>query len=176
VPIELTLTRVEQDLAAGRRTLARQRLRGLVGTYPERLDLRTRLAELYRADGDLAQAGRWSYLSPSPSEHELAAFEHAHRLDLVGMMRALNWAGGEATAPSEEVASRLRSLRERAEAQANGPVAWSTPRWPEPRRGWVDRLAAIGCGFLVLAMAVVLLSGVVGLVQLGIDTLVSWLS
>ena len=54
-----TLMRVREDIAAGRLSLARQRLRGLVGSYPQRLDLREQLAELYRREGIPSQAGRW---------------------------------------------------------------------------------------------------------------------
>jgi hypothetical protein len=57
VAVEKTLNRVAVDLAAGRVPMARQRLRGLVGSMPTRLDLRQRLAEVYRLEGDSAQAG-----------------------------------------------------------------------------------------------------------------------
>ena len=49
--VDDTLRRVEADLARGDLHMARQRLRGLVGSFPTRLDLRERLAEACRATG-----------------------------------------------------------------------------------------------------------------------------
>ncbi|MFD4274821.1 DUF397 domain-containing protein [Streptomyces cyaneofuscatus] len=43
-----TLARVDADLAAGRIPVARQRLRGLVSSYPHEPAPRRRLAEVYR--------------------------------------------------------------------------------------------------------------------------------
>jgi len=48
VPVEQTLARVEAELARGDTAMAKQRLRGLIGSYPHRLDLRERLARVYR--------------------------------------------------------------------------------------------------------------------------------
>ena len=61
---------VELDLGEGRLALARQRLRGLVGSLPFRLDLRMLRTELYRREGGLAQAGRWSHLDEGRLDHE----------------------------------------------------------------------------------------------------------
>ncbi len=57
---EETLARVAGDLGSGHLSMARQRLRGLVGSHPQRLDLREQLAELYRREGLLGRrvAGR----------------------------------------------------------------------------------------------------------------------
>ncbi|MDC5698264.1 hypothetical protein OO014_13450 [Intrasporangium calvum] len=79
-----TLARVHDDLAAGRVALARQRLRGLVGSYPQRLDLREELAELYRRDGVLSQAGRWTFLSETRNPAELRAFDGKTRIRFIG--------------------------------------------------------------------------------------------
>ncbi|MGB8650720.1 MAG: DUF6584 family protein [Mycobacteriales bacterium] len=108
MPIDETLAKIEEDFAAGRAALARQRLKGLVGSFPERLDLREQLAALYRHEGDLAQAGRWSFLADAPIREELEAFESVHKVDLSGAMRALKWPGGEAAAPSAAASERLR--------------------------------------------------------------------
>ena len=46
--------------------VARQRLRGLVSSFPNDLMLRRRLAEMYRLYGEPAEAGRWMLLVPLP--------------------------------------------------------------------------------------------------------------
>ncbi|WP_127571286.1 DUF6584 family protein [Georgenia faecalis] len=157
MPVERTLLRAEEDLRAGRTALARQRIRGLVASMPERLDLRERLAQVYRAEGDLAQAGRWSYLSEYRYPAEEAAFGRLCGGDPVRMMRALSWRAAEDDAATETARGRLRALRAEAEMRAGGPVDWADPRYPESPRGWLDRLATpililVGGAWLVVVI------------------------
>ncbi|GAA4849341.1 hypothetical protein GCM10023221_30860 [Luteimicrobium xylanilyticum] len=64
------------DLEAGDVRRARERLKSLVVTYPEDLELRRLLAEAYRRDGQPAEAGRWGYLvAGHASDHERRCFE-----------------------------------------------------------------------------------------------------
>ncbi|MFF7770640.1 DUF6584 family protein [Streptomyces massasporeus] len=79
MPLRDTLARVDADLAAGRVPVARQRLRGLVSSYPNDLPLRRRLAEVYRLYAEPAEAGRWMYLEQDRDEAETAAFEARYR-------------------------------------------------------------------------------------------------
>lgn len=162
--VDDTLARVRADLDAGRRPLARQRLRGLVGTYPTRLDLRALLAELYRADGDAAQAGRYDYLSDGADAAEVAAFEKAYGHDPIALMRALGWHADEADAPTGTARERLAALRARAEAKAGGPVNWRDPRVPDRDPPWYVQ-AFVGVVFLAALFAVGLV--VAGLIELG---------
>ncbi|WP_432571662.1 DUF6584 family protein [Kineococcus sp. SYSU DK005] len=126
--MEQTLTKAAADLAAGRTTPARQRLRGLVASFPERLDLREHLADTYCRAGDAAQAGRWSYLSADRDEREVAAFERIYR-DPFARMKALAWRTSEDSA-GPLAATRLRALREQAEQIAGAPVCWQHPHRP----------------------------------------------
>lgn len=70
------LERVEGDLARGDVRKARDRLKGLLNTYPHDLEVRRLLAEAYRRDRQLPEAGRWGYLvGPDASDRERDAFE-----------------------------------------------------------------------------------------------------
>ena len=70
------LERAKADLARGDARKARDRLKGLVGAYPDSLEVRQLLAEAYRRDRQAAQAGRWGYLwGPHASDREREAFE-----------------------------------------------------------------------------------------------------
>jgi hypothetical protein len=152
MPVEDTLERVAADLAADRTGLARQRLRGLVASFPHRLDVRERLAELYRRDGDPVQAGRWSWLAADRDDTEVAAFEAAYA-DPFARMRALRWSGAEAAA-GPVAAARLRALREDAERSAGAPVSWDSPRREPARPAAGSRLVDAGClGTLALVLA-----------------------
>ncbi|GHE13197.1 DUF6584 family protein [Klenkia taihuensis] len=167
MPADQTLARARAELAAGDVATARQRLRSLVGTYPARLDVRSALALAYRTAGDLAQAGRWSYLDAEPDPVERAAFHEAW--PTAGeRVRALRWSGPEdAAGPS--AAERLRALRTEAEEEAGGPVDWATGRrreepW-EPTAG--DRVLDWAIGGVVVL--------VLGCTVVGTVTVVRWL-
>ncbi|MFJ6672235.1 DUF6584 family protein [Actinosynnema sp. NPDC091369] len=161
MPLELTLRKAAEevdrgDLASVLR--ARQRLVGLVCSYPDRLDLRERLAEVYRVLGDAAQAGRWTYLSEVRDEAEVAAFERAYRTPLA-RLEAMNWTSGEAGAPTRTARERLVALREATEDQLRAELSVAD-----------DRDSSWRANVLVLVgLVVVLLCFVVGAV-----TLVMW--
>ncbi|MFD1146084.1 DUF6584 family protein [Saccharothrix hoggarensis] len=161
MPVELTLRRAAEEVGRGDLASvlrARQRLVGLVASYPDRLDLRERLAEVYRVLGDAAQAGRWSYLSEVRDDAEVAAFERAYRTPLA-RLAAMNWVSGEAGAATETARERLVALRNAANAQLSAELAVAD-----------DRDSSWGANALVLlGLVVVLLCFVVGAV-----TIVMW--
>lgn len=68
--IDQTLAKVESELQSGDWRTARDRLIGLMNTYPNRLDLRLLLARVYRVGGHPIDAGRWAYLSQPISEDD----------------------------------------------------------------------------------------------------------
>jgi len=166
VPADQTLARARAELAAGETGRARQRLRGLSSTYPARLDVRLELAAAYRVEGDVAQAGRWSYLSPERDADEVSAFLAA-TTDPVSRMRAMRWSGPE-DAAGPWARDRLVELRTAAEAHTGGPVAWRSdrPRPPGP--------SAVGSA-LGTAGCFVAVSVLVALVVIGAVTVVRWI-
>ncbi|WP_432548300.1 DUF6584 family protein [Kineococcus sp. SYSU DK004] len=174
MPVEETLTRAAADLAAGRTGLARQRLRGLVGSFPDRLDVRAQLADTYRREGDLAQAGRWSYLGEHRDEQEVVAFESTYR-DPFARMRALCWRTDEDSA-GPGAAARLRALREEAERIAGAPVSWRDPRAPEPVLTRGQRLGELLAVVVALAVFGLALVGLGWLVVTGARTVWGWLT
>ncbi|WP_367136121.1 DUF6584 family protein [Saccharothrix sp. HUAS TT1] len=161
MPVELTLQRAAEEVARGDLASvlrARQRLVGLVSSYPDRLDLRDRLASVYRLLGDAAQAGRWSYLAEVRDEAEVAAFERAYRTPLA-RLEAMNWVGGEAGAVTETARRRLVALQSAANDQLRAELSVAD-----------DRDSSWRTNALVLAgLVIALLCFVVGAV-----TLVMW--
>lgn len=164
--IDRTLSRVDADRAAGRAPLARQRLRGLVASFPDRLDLRARLADSYRAAGEPAQAGRWAYLGGTAAATEVAAFErlypHPDR-----RLEVLRWPDDAEDPPDPVGRARLRALRAHSAALADGSAVWLGPAHrPRPTSSWRERLAEAGClaGLLLGVVVVLLLTGVGGVV------------
>lgn len=161
MPVELTLRRAADEVERGDLASvlrARQRLVGLVTSYPDRLDLRDRLASVYRLLGDAAQAGRWSYLSEVRDEVELAAFERAYRTPL-SRLEAMNWVGAEAGAATPNARERLAALQAGANAQLRAELAVADDR----DSSWRTNV------LVLLGLVIVLLCFVVGAV-----TLVVW--
>jgi len=152
MPVEQTLHKAAEEVTRGDLAnvlRARQRLAGLVGTYPNRLDLRDRLASVYRMLGDRAQAGRWSYLSEVRDDAEIAAFERAYRTP-AARLAALNWVGGEEGASTETARDRLVLLHSAATQQIRQDLAVAK----EEDASWLS-CALVSLGLAVLALCVV---------------------
>ncbi|MFI9118166.1 DUF6584 family protein [Streptomyces bikiniensis] len=152
-----TLDRVDADLAAGRVPVARQRLRGLVSSFPHDLALRRRLAEVYRLYGDAAEAGRWMYLEEDRREDETAAFEERYASP-ARRMRALAWRGPEAPAATAFAREQLAAVRAARAGELGRAVDWDDPASYEERAydhpvpgsaGWTLKGVLVGGGCVV---------------------------
>ncbi|MFD9643289.1 DUF6584 family protein [Streptomyces sp. NPDC059082] len=168
-----TLSRVDADLAAGRVPLARQRLRGLVSSFPHDLTLRRRLAGVYRLYGDAAEAGRWMYLEEDRCPEETAAFEERYGSP-ARRMRALAWRGPEARAPPGWAEVGLAAGGAAPAAGGGGAGDWGDPanetedadeeHGPDGD-GWTvgGVLAGLGCLAGTVAFVAVWVTGVLAL-------------
>ncbi|CAM5442338.1 DUF6584 family protein [Streptomyces narbonensis] len=173
MPLSNTLVRVDADLAAGRVPMARQRLRGLVSSFPHDLTVRRRLAEVYRLYGDAAEAGRWMYLEEDRDADETAAFEE--RYGSPGWrMKALAWRGPEALAGTALAEERLVAVRAACAEELGHPVDWDDPatydedadgEYEAPDEPWTvgGVLAGVGCAVGVIAFVTVWVLGVISL-------------
>nr|WP_143175378.1 DUF6584 family protein [Cryptosporangium aurantiacum] len=147
--------------------MATQRLRGLVGSFPLDLEIRAQLAEAYRAQGNAAQAGRWSYLAEHRDADEVAAFERATP-DPLHRMRCLAWPADPGVARNPAAVERLNALRAAAEARHRMSIPY-----PELARGEVSEASRgekVGCALAALAAGLFLLG-----VANGARTVVRWL-
>ncbi|WP_406274699.1 hypothetical protein OH779_39920 [Actinacidiphila glaucinigra] len=173
MPLRETPARVDADLAAGRVPVARQRLRGLVSSFPYDLTLRRRLAGVYRLYGDAAEAGRWMYLEEDRNADESAAFEA--RYGSAGWrMKALAWRGPEAMAATAFAEGQLVAVRSAYAKELGHPVDWDDPASyrdaleendEAPVEPWTAGgvLAGVGCIVGALALIAIWVNGVVAL-------------
>ncbi|WP_420037206.1 DUF6584 family protein [Streptomyces sp. cg28] len=169
MPLTETLARVDADLAAGRVPVARQRLRGLLSSFPHDLTLRRRLAEVYRLYGDAAEAGRWMYLEEDRNTDETAAFEARYGTS-ARRMRALAWQGPESQAVTAFAEEQLAAVRTACAEELGHPVDWDDPATysaaDEPSSGpWTvgGVLAGGGCLVAVLVFLAIFVNGLVAL-------------
>ncbi|MGW2618340.1 DUF6584 family protein [Streptomyces sp. NPDC001500] len=174
MPLNETLARVDADLAAGRVPVARQRLRGLISSFPYDLTLRRRLAEVYRLYGDAAEAGRWMFLEEDRDADETAAFEA--RYGSPGWrMKALAWRGPEAMAATSFAEKQLIAVRTACTEELGHPVDWDAPasyseqeeQHEVPSEPWTvgGVLAGVGCLVSALAFLAIWIRGVVALFE-----------
>ncbi|MFI5854911.1 DUF6584 family protein [Streptomyces parvulus] len=173
MPLRETLARADADLAAGRVPIARQRLRGLISSFPHDLTLRRRLAEVYRLFGDAAEAGRWMYLEEDRNADETAAFEA--RYGSPGRrMKALAWHGPETKAATAFAKGQLVALRTACAEELGHPVDWDDPtsyrddlegEHEAPSEPWTvgGVLAGVGCLMAVLVFLAIWVHGLVAL-------------
>jgi hypothetical protein len=173
MPLRETLARVDADLAAGRIPVARQRLRGLVSSYPHDLTLRRRLAEVYRLYGDAAEAGRWMYLDNDRDAAESAAFE-ARYSSPRQRMKALAWQAPETKAATAFAAEQLVAVRTVCAEESGHPVHWEDPasyrdapkgEHETPAEPWTigGALAGLGCLTAAVAFLAIWVNGLVAL-------------
>ncbi|MEU5178831.1 DUF6584 family protein [Streptomyces longwoodensis] len=166
MPLRDTLARVDADLAAGRVPVARQRLRGLVSSFPDDLVVRRRLAEVYRLYGDPAEAGRWMYLEEDREAAETSAFE-ARYPTAPQRMRALAWRGPESLAPTAFAGEQLAAVRAACSDAMGRPVDWDTVPSAAEADGTGSTvtgfLAGAGCLVAVLAFLAIWVNGLVAL-------------
>ncbi|WP_181794407.1 DUF6584 family protein [Streptomyces sp. WELS2] len=175
MPLSETLDRVDADLAAGRIPLARQRLRGLVSSFPYDLTLRRRLAEVYRLYGDAAEAGRWMYLEEDRDAGETAAFE-ARYGSPAWRMKALAWRGPETVAATAFAERQLVAVRTACAEELGRSVDWDDPDSyrdgleedsGQPAHPWSVGEVLMGAGCLVVALLflAIWVNGVVALFE-----------
>ncbi|MFI2642065.1 DUF6584 family protein [Streptomyces sp. NPDC018610] len=175
MPLEDTLARVDADLAAGRVPVARQRLRGLISSFPQDLVLRRRLAEVYRLYGDAAEAGRWMYLEEDRVADETAAFE-ARYGSPAWRMKALAWHGPEVTASTAFARGQLTAVRTACAEELGHPVGWDDPasyrdhlegEYAAPSEPWTvgGVLVGVGCLAAALGFLAIWVNGLVALLD-----------
>ncbi|MET8552090.1 DUF6584 family protein [Micromonospora zamorensis] len=163
---EHVLAKVEADLRRGHVHPAMQRLASLNAAYPDDLELRARRAALYRQVGNVAEAGRWGFLTEDASAQEIAAFERSYP-GAWQRVRLLTVTTDPTDRLGPVAGARLGRLVEQAEREGPAPVTWTEagPR-PEERSSWQDDL---GC--LVAAVIGLVL---VALTVVGLITVLRW--
>jgi hypothetical protein len=166
------LDRVATDLANSRTQPAIQRLSSLVAAHPTDLDLRMRLASIYRLTGNLVEAGRWAYLYAGADPAEIGAFERAFPSPAV-RLRKLRWPARDAHAATEYARRRLAELAAAAgrigaagttgTGSTAGLARALSTGWPRAM-AWRRRRYAVAAGVVTTPFAV-----------LGAVTVVQWI-
>jgi len=166
MPISTTLAAIERDIENGDLGKARQRLHGLVSSYPDDLSLRRRLGEVYAALRYPAMAGRYWYLEEEKTAAmaaACAAFERSCGNDPLQILLALKYRGDLDLIRETYAGRTLHALE--AQARAKHRFAPSlvrtgreTPAQPGRQARSTNILILAGCvlfGLLALGLMVV---------------------
>ena len=173
--IEKTLQKVEKDTASGDYGKARDRLHGLIATYPDDLTLRRRLGEIYWQLQYPAMAGRYWYLEETKSPEMVAArkaFEGSCGDNLFQMLLALKFRGDIESIRNTYAGRTLLALSKQVKDQFGYEIHFQKRgaeryHWTPPKTSWRERIVAVGC--------IVILLAAVGLVGIGLDAVLNWI-
>jgi len=159
--MEETLRKVEQDCARGDYGKARDRLHGLISTYPGELALRAKLGQVYWDLHHPAMAGLYWYLEERTSAEMDAAreaFERRHGNDPVAMLRSLKYRGDIGAIRDSFAERRLLALQQRADERRDNRVR-PQREVQDAKQDFRTGVVVLGCFILVLAFVLLLLIG-----------------
>lgn len=151
---EKTLTKIKRDMENGDLGKARDRLHGLIFTYPDDLEIRKSLGDVYYALHDPAMAGRYWYLGENKTPDMMKAcqtFEKSLGNDPHLIARAIKFKG------NPEI---LKELNLDSEVKLPTKVKEKLENPYEDEDGtWEDRLFMAGCIALILCIIFLILTG-----------------
>jgi hypothetical protein len=116
-PMKPDLKKVRVDIRRGDLGQARERLHGLLSSYPDNLDLRKRLGEVYWSLQMPAMAGRYWYLVEKKDERMVKscqAFEKTCKLDPAHILLAVKFRGEVAAVKDSYARDTLTHLTQEA--------------------------------------------------------------
>ncbi|MEI4799754.1 DUF6584 family protein [Bacillus sp. NPDC077411] len=155
-----TLKKIENDITNNDLGKARDRLHGLISTYPNALDLRKKLGDVYYKLQHPAMAGRYWYLEEQKTSEMIEAcslFEKSMGNNANQIARALKFKGDNEIIQklcSEPIASSLQEKVKESMIE-------------EYEETWQDKLVPFGC---ISALILIILFAL-----LGIYTVFDWI-
>jgi hypothetical protein len=171
---ERTLARIERDLAEGDLGQARDRLHGLIVTYPDDLTLREKLGDVYWRLQYPAMAGRYWYLEEEKSPDMVracAAFVGACGNDPVQMLLALKFRGNVAAIRNTFAGRTLQALQERARQERNCTIDFG--RRGSEKYNYTRRYRSRGWWLLISSLVGALVA--LALMVVGLVTVLQWI-
>jgi hypothetical protein len=173
MPKEDTLKRVRDDIRRGYLGSARDRLHGLLATYPDDLSIRSQLAEVYWQLRHPGMAGLYWFLAPERNDDirtALAEFERECGGDPWIMLTRLKLRWNPEEMPDGFAKQQLVGLLDQCRKKHKRVPKFRTGYGPDQKdrkpAQFTNSVLAVGCGLIVFVVLCLL---VIGLVQV-----VSW--
>jgi hypothetical protein len=178
MPIQQTLERIQHDIDTGNLSKARDRLHGLISTYPDNLNLRKRLGDVYFRLQMPEMAGRYWYLEEDKNdEMNLACqiFEKSCKGYPLEILRALSFKGSLESIKEEYAGKKIQGLID------SMGFTWSGYRDPRRKLNTNQRISEVAqrkhkkqnkffSGLLYIFIFLILLFA-----GIGVFTLIQWI-
>ncbi len=173
MPLEETLAKVRREIESGDLGKARDRLHGLITTYPADLRLRSELGRVYWLLREHAMAGRYWYLDPETTpdmEQARGAFEVDRGDDARLMFNAIRFRCGlDRVDPSAHGKYRALAARAGVEVQEHSGLP-GHKRHGAPRTSRIGPVVfQYGCMTLLATIAVLAIIGLLSIVRAILD-------
>ncbi len=172
MPLQKTLATVERDIQNGDLGKARDRLLSLLIAYPDNLELRYKLGEVYWELRFPAMAGRYWYLEERTNpriQSACTAFERAFGHDPLRMFLAIKFKGDLSLLQGTYAGQTLGDLRQRAQEKYPYHPIFRKPEekgaGPKRQSAWSNRLIAIGCGLVALLGLALMIVGLITVIS-----------
>ena len=167
-----TLKTVRREMDEGDLGKARDRLQGLLSTYPDDLEIRRLLGEVYWKLRQPAMAGRYWYLEPATTpemEQALGAFEKEHGGASITMIQAIRFRGHVDDLDSDYARDQLLTLEERCRK-----IHRRVPVYGARRSDGTQHTVSAG-HTLSLGLTCLILLTVLALIVIGLVTILNWI-
>ncbi|WP_282032849.1 DUF6584 family protein [Metabacillus indicus] len=155
-----TLLKIEEDIKKNDLGKARDRLHGLIATYPNELELRRKLGDIYYALKYPSMAGRYWYLEKNKTpemQHACIEFEKSMGNNPFQIVRAIKFKGDKEIVKDLEFSENFSPVQKKVTEKL----------LEEPEDSVFDKLLVVGC----LAVLV----GTILFAVLGLYSFVEWL-
>ncbi len=168
---ERTLERIEFEIAAGDLGKARDRLHGLIRTYPDDISLRSLLASVYWKLQYPHMAGCYWYLEENQTDETrqaVASFEKRCGGDPRVIWRWLKLKGLQRRLPAYAKARFDHLVSECKRKHRHYPQVWGREtEWHKTKKGEIkDAAACVGCAVVVIVLTFIFV--------LGVTTIIGW--
>jgi hypothetical protein len=176
VPFDKTMAIIEKDMQSGNLGKARDRLHGLLVTYPDNLNLRKQLGDIYWLLQMPDMAGRYWYLEEIKDERMNIAchiFEKQFKNDPAFILLAIKFKGNTENEPDNFANQTLEMLHQKAREKHS----WYTDYrkkgietfqrvTEDPKKGKTSSKVIIwGCIILAIFVAFFLFFGVISFIK-----------
>lgn len=151
-----TIKKIEEDIKKNDLGKARDRLHGLISTYPNELELRRKLGDIYFTLKYPSMAGRYWYLEKNKTPKMIKAciqFEKTMGNDPFLIARALKFKGDNEILKNLELDQVISPVQDKVKEKLQ----------EEPDDSLYDRLFVIGCFSIIILTILFALIGVYSL-------------
>ncbi|WP_411335103.1 DUF6584 family protein [Metabacillus indicus] len=151
-----TLSKIEEDIKKNDLGKARDRLHGLIATYPDEIELRRKLGDIYYALKYPSMAGRYWYLEKNKTpdmQHACIEFEKSMGHDPFQIVRALKFKGDKEIVKDLKFSENLSPVHKKVTEKL----------LEEPEDSLFDKLLVVGCLSVLVGTIVFAVIGVYSL-------------